>query len=157
MFIRLSFTIRICISVSCLICEDIFLLSARVLPLNSGCSSCRWDDLPLYYPSWPRLGYVITFLLCSRHHVKLRWLQVQWPSEPLASVVSATLSDLSMPRFCRRFPTLLNTVMGQVLDLISVRIQPLSHFAARSILLPHVGAPRTSMHYVPRIAFSSGV
>eukprot|EP00208_Stichococcus_sp_RCC1054_P001044 CAMPEP_0206142050 /NCGR_PEP_ID=MMETSP1473-20131121/15266_1 /ASSEMBLY_ACC=CAM_ASM_001109 /TAXON_ID=1461547 /ORGANISM="Stichococcus sp, Strain RCC1054" /LENGTH=666 /DNA_ID=CAMNT_0053536869 /DNA_START=327 /DNA_END=2327 /DNA_ORIENTATION=- len=44
--------------------------------------------------------------------------QVTWPGEPLGSTISSTLSDLEMPRFCRRFPTLLNTVVNQMLELI---------------------------------------
>lgn len=75
----------------------------------------------------------------------MQWLQVQWPSEPLASVVAATLSDLSMPRFCRRFPSLLNTVMGQVLDLISVRTPLVSQRVASSNLLLLVHVYQSSM------------
>ena len=49
---------------------------------------------------------------------------MSWPGEPLGSTLSATLSDLEMPRFCRRFPTLLNTVINQLVELISVSPPP---------------------------------
>ena len=47
---------------------------------------------------------------------------IPWPSEPLSSTLANVLSDLEMPRFCRRFPTLLNTVLNQMVGLIRVSI-----------------------------------
>jgi hypothetical protein len=47
---------------------------------------------------------------------------IPWPSEPLSSTLANVLSDLEMPRFCRRFPTLLNTVLNQMVGLIQVSI-----------------------------------
>lgn len=45
---------------------------------------------------------------------------IPWPAEPLSSTLAAVLSDLEMPRFCRRFPGLLNTVLNQMVGLIKV-------------------------------------
>jgi hypothetical protein len=50
---------------------------------------------------------------------------IPWPSEPLSSTLANVLSDLEMPRFCRRFPTLLNTVLNQMVGLIRVSISRL--------------------------------
>lgn len=47
--------------------------------------------------------------------------EIPWPAEPLSSTLASVLSDLEMPRFCRRFPTLLNTVLNQMVGLIRVR------------------------------------
>lgn len=44
--------------------------------------------------------------------------EIPWPAEPLSSTLANVLSDLEMPRFCRRFPTLLNTVLNQMVGLI---------------------------------------
>ena len=43
-----------------------------------------------------------------------------WPPDPFPSTFAKTLSDLEMPRFCRRYPALLTTLMKQMLDLVEV-------------------------------------
>ena len=45
---------------------------------------------------------------------------LQWPEEPFASQFAETMSDLEMPRFCRRYPALLTTLMKQMLDMVQV-------------------------------------
>ena len=45
---------------------------------------------------------------------------LQWPEEPFASQFAQTMSDLEMPRFCRRYPALLTTLMKQMLDMVQV-------------------------------------
>jgi len=43
-----------------------------------------------------------------------------WPPDPFPATFAKTLSDLEMPRFCRRYPALLTTLMKQMLDLVEV-------------------------------------
>ena len=44
-----------------------------------------------------------------------------WPPDPFPATFAKTLSDLEMPRFCRRYPALLTTLMKQMLDLVEVK------------------------------------
>ena len=58
---------------------------------------------------------------CPQRGVLPKTESLQWPQEPFASEFAATLSDLEMPRFCRRYPALLTTLMKQMLDMVQVR------------------------------------
>lgn len=49
-----------------------------------------------------------------------------WPAVPLQQELLAALSRLEMPRFCRRYPALLDALLRQLMDVVNVcRARPL--------------------------------
>jgi len=49
-----------------------------------------------------------------------------WPIVPLQHALLAALSHLEMPRFCRRYPALLDALLRQLMDVVNVcRARPL--------------------------------
>ena len=62
--------------------------------------------------------------LLSQRGVLPRVEELTWPPDPFPATFAKTLSDLEMPRFCRRYPPLLTTLMKQMLDLVEVFHDP---------------------------------
>lgn len=49
-----------------------------------------------------------------------------WPAEPFRSKLLEAMKSLGLPRFCRRYPALLNSVLKQALLSIHVGLYALS-------------------------------
>lgn len=104
-------------------------------------SPCHWSLLHVQMVA--RVKALGEWKACLQRGVLPDAGAIPWPAEPLSSTLAAVLSDLEMPRFCRRFPGLLNTVLNQMVGLIKVGIPGI---ALSSSLLPARLALRHALH-----------
>ncbi|GFH09895.1 uncharacterized protein HaLaN_05120, partial [Haematococcus lacustris] len=89
--------------------SDAMLQSIMELPGTQGMADLR-----------SRADSLATWKMALQKGSLPRLSELTWPQDPFKAKFAAALMNLEMPRFTRRYPAVLDTLIKQMLDLVQV-------------------------------------